>query len=77
MGKQNNKGDFVFQSITLIGIGLIGSSIARAVKKRSDLVQTVTLTDINAEVRQKAKEIGFKTKVNFLAAAEPPKIYSP
>ena len=58
MGKQNNKSDFVFQSITLIGIGLIGSSIARAVKKRNDLVQTVTLTDENAEVRQKAKEIG-------------------
>ena len=58
MGKQNNKSDFVFQSITLIGVGLIGSSIARAVKKRNDLVQTVTLTDGNAEVRQKAKEIG-------------------
>ena len=58
MGKQNNKSDFVFQSITLIGVGLIGSSIARAVKKRNDLVQTVTLTDVNAEVRQKAKEIG-------------------
>jgi len=58
MGKQDNKNHFVFQSITLIGIGLIGSSIARALKKRNDLVQTVTLTDINAEVRQKAKEIG-------------------
>ena len=58
MGKKNNKSDFVFQSITLIGIGLIGSSIARAVKKRNDLVQTVTLTDVNAEVRQKAKAIG-------------------
>ena len=58
MGKKNNKGDFVFRSITLIGIGLIGSSIARAVKKRNDLVQTVTLTDVNAEVRQKAKAIG-------------------
>ena len=58
MGKQGNKSDFVFQSITLIGIGLIGSSIARAVKKRNDLVQTVTLTDVNAEVRQKATAIG-------------------
>ena len=58
MAKQTNKSDFVFQSITLIGIGLIGSSIARAVKKRNDLVQTVTLTDVNADVMQKAKEIG-------------------
>ena len=58
MEDQNNKSDFIFQSITLIGIGLIGSSIARAIKKRNNLAKNLTLTDVNAEVRENAGEIG-------------------
>jgi cyclohexadieny/prephenate dehydrogenase len=58
MEDQNNKSDFIFQSITLIGIGLIGSSIARAIKKRNNLAKNLTLTDVNAEVRVNAEEIG-------------------
>ena len=58
MEDQNNKSDFIFQSITLIGIGLIGSSIARAIKKRNNLAKNLTLTDVNAEVRVNAGEIG-------------------
>ena len=58
MEDQNNKSDFIFQSITLIGIGLIGSSIARAIKKRNKLAKNLTLTDVNAEVRENAGEIG-------------------
>ena len=58
MEDQNNKSDFIFQSITLIGIGLIGSSIARAIKKRNKLAKNLTLTDVNAEVRVNAGEIG-------------------
>ena len=41
MEDQNNKSDFIFQSITLIGIGLIGSSIARAIKKRNKLAKNL------------------------------------
>ncbi len=37
--------DFLFQSVTLIGIGLIGSSIARAIRKTRCIVKNLVVTE--------------------------------
>ena len=62
--------DFLFQSVTLIGIGLIGSSIARAIKKTEYIVKNLVLTDADKLVRAKAKKLGLADSVedNLCAA---------
>ena len=46
----------VFDRMALIGIGNLGSSIARAVRSRG-LVRTVVVADTSAEVRARAAEL--------------------
>ena len=60
---QDDNSDFIFQSMTLIGIGLIGSSIARALKKQKGLVRKLTITDIDESVRVKARAIGLADNI--------------
>jgi len=49
-----------FDKITLIGIGLIGSSIARAVKAKG-LAKTVTISSRSQETLDRAHELGLGT----------------
>ncbi len=45
----------IFEHITLIGCGLIGSSIARSLKRRNDLVKEFTICDRNLKHLQAAQ----------------------
>lgn len=47
----------LFNKITIIGIGLIGSSLARVIK-RENLAKIVACYDINPDYRKKALELG-------------------
>jgi len=49
--------EFIFGSITIIGIGLIGSSLARAFKRQTGLVSHITAMDSNLENLNKALEL--------------------
>ena len=51
-----------FGRIALIGLGLIGSSIARAVKAQN-LADELVATDRSSDVRKRAKEIGLGDRV--------------
>ncbi|MBD9374911.1 prephenate/arogenate dehydrogenase family protein [Rhizobium sp. ARZ01] len=57
-----------FDKIALIGIGLIGSSIARAVKEK-DIAGTVAIATRSAETLQRARELELGTDY-YLDAAE-------
>ncbi|MDO9417455.1 prephenate/arogenate dehydrogenase family protein [Pararhizobium sp.] len=53
-------GDVQFNTIALIGIGLIGSSIARAVKERG-LANTIVVSTRSAATLKRAEELGLGT----------------
>jgi cyclohexadieny/prephenate dehydrogenase len=57
----------IFPRIALIGLGLIGSSIARAVKEL-DLAKELVVTDADAAVRQRAAEIPLGHRVAATSA---------
>jgi cyclohexadieny/prephenate dehydrogenase len=57
----------VFERMALIGIGNLGSSIARAVRSRG-LVQTVVVADASAEVRARAAELDLADRYVSTAA---------
>lgn len=48
----------VFNRLCLVGIGLIGSSIARVAQKRGDLARTVVATTRRAETLARVRELG-------------------
>lgn len=48
----------VFNRLCLVGIGLIGSSIARVAKKRGDIARTVVATARRPETLQRVRELG-------------------
>jgi cyclohexadieny/prephenate dehydrogenase len=52
----------LFDSVAIIGIGLIGSSIAHALR-RTALARRVVLYDISAEVRAEAKRLGLGDEI--------------
>lgn len=54
--------------VTIVGLGLIGSSIARAVHERMPDV-TVTGHDVSADVREQARRLGFCDAITDDAAA--------
>ncbi|PZO46221.1 MAG: prephenate/arogenate dehydrogenase family protein, partial [Alphaproteobacteria bacterium] len=47
----------IFDRIAVLGVGLIGSSIAHAARE-SGVTRVVQLYDANPEVRQRARELG-------------------
>ncbi|MCS6931383.1 MAG: prephenate/arogenate dehydrogenase family protein [Acetobacteraceae bacterium] len=49
----------IFRRLCIIGIGLIGSSVARVAKARGDIADVVVATDANAEHLERARELGF------------------
>ena len=62
MSKKNTK--IIFKRITLIGIGLIGSSIARRVK-RDDLANHISVTARSQNSLDRAVELGFADTVTL------------
>jgi len=52
----------IFERLCLIGVGLIGSSIARAARK-AGLVRKIVAYDANAQVRQRVIELGIVDEV--------------
>jgi cyclohexadieny/prephenate dehydrogenase len=52
----------LFDRLALIGVGLIGSSIARAARRKK-LVRTIVATDASAEIRTKVSELGLADEV--------------
>jgi len=59
----------VFQRLCIIGVGLIGSSVARVAKARGDIAGVVVATDANAQHLERARELGFADEVQADAAA--------
>ena len=61
----------IFDRLALIGVGLIGSSIARAARQQG-VVRTIVATGHSARTRQRVQELGFADEVaetNAQAAA--------
>ena len=58
----------VFDRLCLIGLGLIGSSIARAARKKG-LARTIIAADGNPEVRARVRELGIADDVIDTSAA--------
>jgi len=58
----------IFERITIIGIGLIGSSILHAARKRG-LARHIVASDHSEEVCKRAREIGFADEVISDAAS--------
>lgn len=63
----------VFERIAILGVGLIGASIARAAKTES-ATGSIAIYDANAEVRARAKELGlgevFESAAEATASAD-------
>ena len=47
----------LFRRLCIIGIGLIGSSLARLIRERGDIATTLVLHDRSAEVMERAREL--------------------
>jgi cyclohexadieny/prephenate dehydrogenase len=58
----------LFNRLCLVGIGLIGSSIARVAKKRGDIAKTIVVTTRRAETLQRVRELGIADVVEADAA---------
>ena len=53
----------LFRRLALIGIGLIGSSVARIAKERGDLAGEVVVTARTAKTLERVRELGFADRV--------------
>ncbi len=60
--------DPVFKRLALIGIGLIGSSIARIARERRDLAAEVVVTDSSPTVLERVAALGFADRIEADAA---------
>ena len=58
----------LFNRLCLVGIGLIGSSIARVAQKRGDIAKTLVVTTRRAETLQRVRELGLADVVEADAA---------
>ncbi len=58
----------VFRRLTLIGAGLIGSSVARVARERRDLAAEVVVTDGSAGVLERVAALGFADRIEADAA---------
>ena len=54
----------LFQRLALIGIGHIGSSLARAIKRQGNLVGHLAITDLDEPARARAKELGLADSIH-------------
>src|SRR6476661_2545891 len=53
----------VFRRLALIGVGLIGSSVARIAKQRGDLAGEVVVTARTAQTLARVRELGFADRI--------------
>ncbi len=67
-GKRRAAGDALFDTVTIIGLGLIGSSLARAIR-REKLARRIVGCDANAGVRAVAKKLHLADQIVSNAAA--------
>ncbi len=58
----------VFQRLALVGVGLIGSSVARIARERGDLAAEVVVTDSSAAVLKRVAALGFADRIEDDAA---------
>jgi cyclohexadieny/prephenate dehydrogenase len=58
----------LFNRLCLVGIGLIGSSIARVAQKRGDIAKTLVVTTRRAETLARVRELGLADVVEADAA---------
>ncbi len=58
----------LFNRLCLVGIGLIGSSIARVAKKRGDIAKTIVVTTRRPETLVRVRELGLADVVEADAA---------
>ncbi|MCZ8141350.1 MAG: prephenate/arogenate dehydrogenase family protein [Acetobacteraceae bacterium] len=58
----------LFNRLCLVGIGLIGSSIARVAQKRGDIAKTIVVTTRRPETLQRVRELGLADVVEADAA---------
>ena len=58
----------LFQRLVLIGIGLIGSSIARIARERGDLAAEVVVTDSSPVALERVAALGFADRIEADAA---------
>ncbi len=58
----------LFNRLCLVGIGLIGSSIARVAKKRGDIAKTIVVTTRRPETLARVRELGLADVVEADAA---------
>lgn len=54
----------IFERVALVGIGHIGSSLARAVKREAGLIGHLAISDLDAGARAKAEELGLADSVH-------------
>ena len=53
----------LFRRLALIGIGLIGSSVARIARERGDLAAEVVVTARTAKTLERVRELGFADRI--------------
>jgi cyclohexadieny/prephenate dehydrogenase len=56
--------DPIFERVALVGIGHIGSSLARAVKREAGLIGHLAISDLDAGARAKAEELNLADSVH-------------
>lgn len=55
---EQTSGETIFERVALVGIGHIGSSLARALKREAGLIGHLAISDLDAGARAKAEELG-------------------
>ena len=63
-----NVGEPLFRRLALIGIGLIGSSVARIARERGDIAGEVVVNARTAKTLERVRELGFADRVEADAA---------
>src|SRR4051794_6947210 len=57
--------DLLFRRLTIIGVGLIGSSIARVAKEKNNLTQELVVYDQSVQVLARVKALGIADRVEL------------
>jgi cyclohexadieny/prephenate dehydrogenase len=61
---ETKPGERLFERVALVGIGHIGSSLARAIKRETNLVGHLAISDLDEAARTRAMELGLADSVH-------------
>jgi cyclohexadieny/prephenate dehydrogenase len=61
---EQTSGETIFERVALVGIGHIGSSLARALKREAGLIGHLAISDLDAGARAKALELGLADTIH-------------